>query len=271
MKVISIINLKGGVGKTFTAYNMAYELGKRGYKVLTIDNDKQGNLSKAFGVYEKAGICQTARLLRGEWNTPEDIIKKTDTRYGAIDIVPANMSLLGATYNITAEKDIEQHTRYKRLIASRIEYYGDNTIYGKYDYCIIDNPPDIALNVVNALAITDEVIVPVKIDEWALEGLDIIAEQIEEAKRIKPDIKLLGALVTMYKNDDTNIVGMEWLEKKSPVKMLGKIRYTDKAAESTFFGKPVYEYSPRCGAAQDYKKFITEYVERKRGQGNGSR
>ena len=125
---------------------------------------------------------------------------------------------------------------------------------------IIDNPPDIAFNVAAALKITDEVIVPVKIDEWALEGLDIIADQIEEAKAINPDIKLLGALVTMYRNNDTNIAGLEWLEKKSPVKLLARIRYTDKAAESTFFNKPVYEYSPRSGAAQDYKHFITEYL-----------
>lgn len=266
MKVISVINLKGGVGKTFTAYNMAYELDKRGYKVLVPDNDKQGNISKALGVYEEAGMCAAARLLSGKWQKPEEIIQRTDTRYGGIDIIAANMSLLAATYQITEDQTIEQHTRYKALPEAQVEYYGNCSVSGKYDYMIIDNPPDIALNVVNALAITDEVIVPVKIDEWALEGLDIIADQIEEAKRIKPDIKLLGALVTMYRNNDTNIAGLEWPEKKSPVKLLAKIRYTDKAAESTFFGKPIYEYSPRCGAAQDYKNFITEYLERKRGE-----
>ena len=130
-----------------------------------------------------------------------------------------------------------------------------------YDYMIIDNPPDIAFNVIAALKITDEVIVPVKIDEWALEGLDIIADQIKQAQQINRKIKMLGVLATMYRNNDANNAGLEWLEEKSPVKLLGKIRYTDKAAESTFLSKPVYEYSPRCGAAQDYKKFVTEYLE----------
>lgn len=262
-RVISFLNLKGGVGKTFTAYNMAYELDKRGYKVLVLDNDKQGNISKAFGAYSTSGICGAARLLIGDWEKPEEIIRRTDTRYGAIDIIPANMSLLPATYQITNDQSAEQCFSYRKLLYAYLEYYGANTVYGKYDYIIIDNPPDIALNVVNALAITDEIIIPVKIDEWALEGLDIVADQIDDARRIKPDIKILGALVTMYRNNDTNIAGLEWLEKKSPVKMLGKIRYTDKAAESTFFGKPVYDYSPRCGAAQDYKKLVTEYLERK--------
>ena len=257
MEVISIINLKGGVGKTYTAYNMAYELDKRGYKVLCFDNDKQGNLSKALGKYAETGISEAARVLAGQWGRPEEVIKHTDTRHGAIDIVPANMSLLAATYQITEDQQAEQHTRYNALL---------ETVREAYDFVIIDNPPDIALNVVNALAATDKVIVPVKIDEWALEGLDIIADQIREAKALKTDIELLGVLVTMYKNNDTNVAGIEWLENKSKIKVLGKIRYTEKAPESTFFGQPAYVYSPRCGAAQDYKKFVTKFLEEREGK-----
>lgn len=267
MKTISVINLKGGVGKTFTAYNLAYELNKRGNKVLVLDNDKQGNISKAYGAYSAAGICQTARLLNGDWQQATDVIQHT--QYNGIDIIPANMSLLAATYQITSDQNTEQHTRYKQLLEAKILDHGYAVfdyipVEQAYDYLIIDNPPDIALNVVNALAITDEVIVPVKIDEWALEGLDIIAEQIETAKALNPNIKLLGAMVTMYKNNDTNIAGLEWLEKKSPVKLLTKIRYTEKAAEATFFAKPIYEYSPRSSAAQDYKNFVTEYLNQQK-------
>ena len=112
-----------------------------------------------------------------------------------------------------------------------------NTARDYYDYMIIDNPPDIAFNVIAALKITDEVIVPVKIDEWALEGLDIIADQIKQARQINRKIKMLGVLATMYRNNDANNAGLEWLAEKSPVKLLGKIRYTDKAAESTFLSK----------------------------------
>lgn len=249
MKVISILNLKGGVGKTFTSYNMAYELGKRGYKVLVLDNDKQGNISKAFSRYHSDGTCRTAKLLSKAWNTTYDLIQATD--YENIHIISSNMTLLSATYDLTFNEAGQQHTRYKMLLDSVSNYY---------DYCIIDNPPDIALNVINALTVANEVIVPVKIDEWALEGLDIVTDQIEEAKKINPDIKLLGALITMYRNNDSNIVGMEWLERKGTVKILGKIRFTDKAVDSTFFKKPIYEYSSRSAAAQDYKKFIINYL-----------
>lgn len=254
MKVISIINLKGGVGKTFTSYNMAYELGKRGYKVLVLDNDKQGNVSKAMGKYEAAGESPAAKLLSQSFTTLHQIISNTEQ--SNVDIIASNMSLMAAVWQLAADSAGMQIGKYTEL---------KKETESKYDYMIIDNPPDIALNVINALQITDEVIVPVKIDEWALEGLDIIADQINEARAINKNIKLLGALVTMYRNDDANIAGLEWLEKKSPVKLLAKIRYTAKATESTFFGKPAYEYSPRCGAAQDYKKFVTAYLNSQKG------
>lgn len=262
MKTISIINLKGGVGKTYTAYNIAYELQKRGKKVLLLDNDKQGNLSKASGAYNPIGGCAAAKALLGKYINPLRDLITEHPQYNNIDIITANMSLMQAVWQIGSSNG-NQIDAYEKLIhtpITNLELPFPDTISSYYDYLIIDNPPDIAFNVIAALKITDEVIVPVKIDEWALEGLDIIAEQIEDAKQLKPDIKLLGALVTMYKNNDANVAGLEWLKQKSKVKILGKIRYTDKATESTFFNKSAYEYSSRCGAAQDYKKLITEYL-----------
>lgn len=263
MKVISIINLKGGVGKTYTAYNIAYELQKRGKTVLLLDNDKQGNLSKAAGAYKAAGECAAAKALLGEYKNPLRELITEHPQHNNVDIITANMSLMSAVWTMAGSSG-SQIDAYDKLIHTPITNLGlpfPDTISSYYDYMIIDNPPDIAFNVIAALKITDEVIVPVKIDEWALEGLDIIVEQIQDAKQLNPDIELLGALVTMYKNNDTNIAGLEWLQQKSKVKILGQIRYTDKAAESTFFNKAAYEYSPRCGAAQDYKKLITKYLE----------
>lgn len=267
MKTISILNLKGGVAKTFTAVNMAYELSRRGYKVLLVDNDKQGNLSKAYRKYDAESIAPITRLLSGEWEKPEEIIQRTDCK--GIDIITANMSLFGATWNLTKEEDENQIKRYERLRDKAVLGYGW-AIYGHipielaYDFCIIDNPPDIGLNVVNALAITDEVIVPVKIDEDALEGLDIVAEQIEDARTFNPTLDLLGVLVTSYQNTDGEAAGLEWLKQQGKYEVLGVIRYSKKVAENTFMRKPIYKYSPCCAAAQDYKKFITKYTGKAR-------
>lgn len=256
------IDSRGRIPETFTAANMAYELYRRGYKVLLIDNDKQGNLSKAYSRYDAENVAPVTRLLAGDWENADELIQHTE--YEGIDIVTANMSLFGATWNLTKEDSENQIERYKALVYAKMQYYGDCTIYGKYDYCIIDNPPDIGLNVVNALAITDEVIVPVKVDEDALEGLDIVTEQIEDAKAFNPALKLAGVLITSYQNTDGEAAGVEWLEQKTDFNILGIIRYSKKVAENTFMRKPIYEYSPCCGAAQGYKKFVTAYTGKER-------
>lgn len=253
MKTVSILNLKGGVAKTFTAVNMAYELSRRGYRVLLIDNDKQGNASKAYGRYDAESIAPTTRLLLGEWTDASELIQHTE--YENIDIVTANMSLFGAVWNLTKADDENQTERYKTL---------DYAVCDKYDYCIIDNPPDIGVNVINALAITDEVIVPVKVDEDALEGLDIVTEQIEDAKAFNPRLKLAGVLITNYQSTDGEAAGVEWLQQQTDFNILGVIRYSRKVAENSFMRRPIYEYSPCSGAAQGYKKFITEYTGKAR-------
>lgn len=93
MRVISVLNLKGGVAKTFTAANVAYELYRRGYRVLLIDNDKQGNLSKAYSRYDAENIAPVTKLLAGDWCNVDELIQHTD--YEGIDIVTANEKLGG--------------------------------------------------------------------------------------------------------------------------------------------------------------------------------
>lgn len=257
MKTISILNLKGGVAKTFTAVNMAYEIYRRGFRVLLIDNDKQGNLSKAYDRYDAENVAPVTRLLAGDWQGATELIQNTDYigQQCCIDIVTSNMSLFGATWNLTKEDSENQIERYKRFA---------DIMGGFYDYCIIDNPPDIGLNVINALAITDEVIVPVKLDNYALEGLDIVSEQIEDVRGFNPAIRLAGVLITSYQNTDGESAGVEWLKEQGVYNILGIIRYSKKVAENSFLHKPIYEYSPCCGAAQGYKKFVTAYTGKAR-------
>lgn len=270
MRTISLLNLKGGVAKSFSAVNIAYELWRRGYKVLILDNDKQGNLSKAYQRYDPENVAPITKLLCGEWHHPKELIQPTD--YEGIDIVTANMSLFGAVWNLIkgeADNLAGKYKEFMEAIKLEKENTAENSSATGYDYCIIDNPPDISLNVINALAVTDEVIVPVKIDEDALEGLDIVEEQIEDAKALNPSLQLSGVLITAYQNTDGEKAGLEWLNRewdnvssslyrKYPV--LGVIRYSRKVAENSFLRKPIYEYSPCCAAAQDYKKFITSYT-----------
>lgn len=255
-RVVSIINLKGGVGKTFTAANMAHILNNQGYSVLLVDNDKQGNLSKLFEVYQDTVECGASRLLRGSYRHVNEL-REVLPGYTGMDIIPANMSLLQTTNDLTASTAADQASRFKPLLqAYPLEPEKP------YDYIIIDNPPDLGLNVINALAISDDVIVPTKIDSWALEGLDTVIAAVEDMKQINPRLNFVGALVTMWQNDDANRAGWEWLQDKGYKLFDTRIWYGKAAAESTFFGKTITEYKPRSWTARDYKKFVAEYLER---------
>lgn len=263
MRVISIINLKGGVGKTFTAANMAHILNNQGKSVLLVDNDKQGNLSKLFGVYQDDVESGTAKLLRG-WYKNIYALRQVLPGYAGMDIIPANMSLLQATNDLTVAADADQVERFKPLLQA---YPLHPEV--PYDYVIIDNPPDLGLNVINALAMSDDVIVPTKIDSWALEGLDTIIAQVEEMKRINSNLRFMGALVTMWQNDDANRAGWEWLQEKGYKLFNTRIWNGKAAAESTFFGQTITEYKPRSWTARDYKKFVAEYLEMAEGAQHG--
>lgn len=265
MRVISIINLKGGVAKTTTTVNMAYLLAKRGYKVLLVDNDKQGNASKAFGLYDPEDHDNIARVML---ETVPLIDLAASTQYENLDIVPANMDLLEANLRVIADVSRPQQTRIKKAISKKSierELQGKETTSAaeEYDFIIFDNAPDVNMSIINALVVSDDVIVPVEIDQYSFDGLDILLEQIAAVKEdFNPAISFRGCLITKYRQrEEVQAQGAEVLKERCNV-FSTKIRRTeDKPKESTFAKIPLVEYSVRCGASQDYKKFVTEYLE----------
>ena len=190
MKTISIINLKGGVAKTLTADSMAHVLATlHNKRVLLVDNDKQGNTSKAFGVhsYDDKSISDvlTARRL-----DPREVIKKT--RFENIDVMPANMTLIRANMEVLMDSTRPQQTRLRSALNAIAE---ENF----YDFCIIDNAPDINISTINALVASDDVIIPIKIDKYAFDGLEELKEQIEDTRDdLNPRLRLAGCLITCF-------------------------------------------------------------------------
>lgn len=250
MKIISIINLKGGVGKTTTAAVMG-ELLRDIYKkkVLLFDNDKQGNLSRLFDRYEgskAAGACTaiSSHSLSGA-------ILKTDNP--GIDIVTCNYFMELAENEIRADRESPQHDRYKSALAG---------VAGEYDFCIIDNPPDLGLNVINAIVVTDEIIIPVNLDGYSLDGLEELVAQVKNIRVLNPKAHLAGCLITDYEKSDTSEAAEIWLREKTGLPIYKqKIRHFKRAKDATFYKQTITRYSTRSGAAQDYKKFLVEYME----------
>lgn len=253
MKIISIINLKGGVAKTISSVNMAHILATvHNKRVLIIDNDKQGNASKMFGMHSYEYKGTEALMIQKDLNMDE-VIRKTD--YENLDIVCANMNLLKANLEVVLDQSRVQQTRFRKAL---------NQVKDKYDYCIIDNAPDINISTINALVASEDVLIPVKIDDFAFDGLKEIKEQIEATKEdLNQNLNLKGCFITQFMKNEVNLQGKEYLNLQDEYPVFKThIRRTEKIDESTFAKMPIVEYSRRCGAARDYLELVSEYLEK---------
>ena len=252
MKVISIINLKGGVGKSVSSINIAHILSEaHGFRVLLVDNDKQGNTSKFFNAhsYDAPSI---AEVLTIKSYKAAHVIR--ETAYPRLHVLPANMTLLKADKEILMDCTRPQQTRLKKAL---LEVAGD------YDFVIIDNAPDLSMSIINALVATDDILIPIKVDSFAFDGVAQILEQAEEVREFNPGLRIAGGFITMYQRNNVNTQGETYLQQYDGLPMFGTvIRKTVAIDETTFTGKPIMEYSKRSTAALDYAALVDEYLQK---------
>lgn len=195
---------KGGVAKTISSVNIAHILAAvHGKRVLLIDNDKQGNASKMFDLYSY-DIKTIADVLTEKNLRTEEAIQPTG--YKNLDIIPANMNLLRANREILLDMSRSQQTRLDKALKQ---------IQQNYDYCVIDNAPDINMSTINALVASHDVLVPIKVDKFAFDGLEHLLEHIEEVRDWNPKLTFKGCFLTMYQNNNVNIQGDEWLKENT--------------------------------------------------------
>lgn len=253
MRTTSIINLKGGVGKTITSVNLAYQLCQRGSRVLIIDCDKQGNTSRFFKAYDKEKNS-LADILTGDATVADTVVRYcvTDDDKGLLDVIPANMSLINAETKLLGYTTKPPQT----ILRSALKEVREN-----YDYCIIDCAPDVGFSVINALTASNDVIIPATIDKFTDDGITEILERIEELRGwYNPEIKFIGCLVTQYRNDNLHNNGIELLRLKFGKVFDTSINYTSMVGQSTYKSEPLIKYSPQCKAAKCYVQFTDEYI-----------
>ncbi len=258
MRTISIINLKGGVAKTISAINIAYTLASvHGKRVLLIDNDKQGNTSKFFGVhgYDRPGISEVLTVKGYDIRSAiQTVTSGKGSAPVALDVLPANMTLLRANKEILLDCSWVQQTRLKKALLSVAE---------GYDFCVIDNAPDLNMSVINALVASDDVLIPIKIDKFAFDGLDQLLEQVEEVRDFNAGITVQGCFATMVQQNNVNTQGLSWLQQHAGVALFSTaIRKTVRVDESTFAGEPLAVYAGGSTAAKDYKALTEEYLRK---------
>ena len=244
-KIISLVNQKGGVGKTTSSINLSASLGKLGKKTLLIDLDPQGNATTGLG------------------------INKGEIPYSVYDVLSefTNLSILPATINL-AGIDIElvekayQDTNFKKNNQLKNAL---STIEDKYDYIIIDCPPSLGLLTTNALVSSNSVIIPVQCEFFALEGItQLLNTIIMTQTRLNPGLKIEGVLLTLL--DSRTVLGLEVVEE---VRKFFKEKVFNtiiprliRLVEAPSHGEPIIEYDPLSRAAEAYLNLAKEVILR---------
>jgi len=245
-EVISIVNQKGGTGKTTTTINLGSALAKLGKKVLLLDLDPQGNLSYSLGLSEVKHSM--ANVFEGK-KTLKDIIVKKDGLHiapGSGDLVDIEISLVNLPH---------RESFLKEKIAS---------LKGEYDYILIDSPPSLSLLTLNSLNAANEVLIPLQLEVLTMQGLGQILGTVQQVKTtMNPKLKVKGIAFVMY--DKRRKLSHEVYEyiKENVEENIFKtfIRSNVKIAEAPSFGKSVIDYDPSSYGASDYMSLAKEVAK----------
>lgn len=247
-KIVTISNQKGGVGKTTTIINLGYALSLLDKKVLIVDLDPQGNATSGLGVKLTDSQPTIYEVMMTKLDINSSIIRRN-----GLSLVPSNIHLSGATIELINEPNRE----YK--LSKVIEDIKD-----KYDYIFIDTPPSLGLLTINALAASDEVIIPVQCEFFALEGLSQLLKTIKRVQSvINQKLILNGVILTMY-DIRTNLSKevYEEVKKYFEQKLYKTVIPRNVAiAESSSHGISVIEYEPKCSGAVAYMNLAKEFLQ----------
>ena len=266
MRTIGFINWKGGVGKTSIAINTAYALAESwGAKVLFIDMDKQANASYWFDKDKSKGTLGNILVKGTKANevadvpimTAEEVIQKT--RYPNIDLIAADPNLLDINLAILGNKVGRQDNILKEALKS---------VTSQYDVCVIDNPPDSNIPVLNGLEVMDDVIVVTLPNKFSLLGIEQLEQEIKNySKILKLKIGIRGVLINQFTSTESCYKIMHEIRDKGydifPYIRGGKPtqNWLDRVINER---KSIYELSPNSGYAKDLMKFIEKLVEVKK-------
>lgn len=247
VRVIAIVNQKGGVGKSTTAVNLGAALGLLGRRVLLVDIDPQGNTTSGLGV-DKNEVAEDIYDVLLADVAVERVILPTDIP--GLELVPATINLAGAEIELVSK--LSRETKLKRALESIVD---------RYDYVLIDCPPSLGLLTLNALTAASEVLIPVQAEYYALEGLSqltTLVRRIREA--LNPRLTIAGVLVTMF--DGRTRLASEVLKEVNtyfPSQVFRtQIPRNIRLSEAPSFGKPAVLFDVKSRGAQAYMALARE-------------
>ena len=254
MQTISIINQKGGVGKTTTVINLAAGLSKQNKKILVIDLDPQGNATTGLGLSNMEDSSNTIYGVLNGTREIYEVIKKT--KFENLDMVSSNVDLSGL--EVETADDANRAFILKLKLTS---YLNDSR--GSYDYILIDCPPSLSLLTVMALVCSHSLLVPLQTEFFALEGLTQLMKTIERIKvSLNPDLSIRGILLTMYdkRNKLSSQVEKEARDYFNEKVYLTVIPRNVRLSEAPSHGMPVLMYDKSCPGSKSYFSFTDEFI-----------
>lgn len=251
LKIISIVNQKGGVGKTTTAINLGTALAAIDKKVLLVDLDPQGNLSTGIGVTEKQRKQSAYDLIIESFSINETI---QETKIPNLKIIPSHINLSGIEFELAA--DDERTSKLNNKI---------NNLDKDYDFVFIDCPPSLGILTVNSLVASNSVLVPLQCEFYALEGLAQLLRTIEKVREnLNPNLLLEGVILTMF--DSRNRLSEDVVEDAR--EHLGKkvfdtvIPRNVRLSEAPSHGLPAIIYDQNCVGSLAYIALAKELINR---------
>ena len=257
-KIISIINQKGGVGKTTTVINLAAGLSMKGKKILVIDLDPQGNASTGLGLSSTAGSDKTIyNVLNGNRKITEVILS---TNFENLNIITSNVDLSGL--EVETAGDSRRAFKLKDELTAIL-----NDSRASYDYILLDCPPSLSLLTIMALVASDELVVPLQTEFFALEGLTQLMKTIERIKsNLNSSLDIRGILLTMY--DKRNKLSSQ-VEAEARNYFKDKVYNTAvprnvRLSEAPSHGVPVLLYDKNCSGSKAYFNFTDEFINQEK-------
>ena len=264
MKIISIINQKGGVGKTTTVINLASALSQLGKKILIIDLDPQGNATTGLGLSNTEQSDQTIYGILNGTKSISRVIKKTN--FENLDLITSNVDLSGLEVETAGDNDRAF------LLKGKLTSYLNNS--GElYDYILIDCPPSLSLLTVMALVSSNSLLVPLQTEFFALEGLTQLMKTIERIKvNLNPKLNIQGILLTMY--DRRNKLSTQ-VETEARNYFKDKVYQTViprnvRLSEAPSHGVPVLIYDKSCSGSKSYYNFTDEFMSQENDIGSAA-
>ncbi|MDH5471414.1 MAG: ParA family protein [Gammaproteobacteria bacterium] len=245
-RVIAVLNQKGGVGKTTTTLNLVHGLARKGYDVLAIDLDPQGQLTSSLGLIKRDIEGLEKAMLNG---TP--LVSVTYP-------VRENLKLVPAGYGLTeVEEKTEGGVARGKLLKNTLE-----TIKGKYDFILIDCPPSSGLLVVNALFAVNEVVIPMTGDYLALQGLSHLMATLKNFEKALGNTYKQWIVLGRYQA--RRRLAQEVKEKLKQYfansMLLTEISESVLLAESPSFGKTIFEYKPSSRSAKEFESLVDDLI-----------